>query len=176
MAQDVWTIDPDHSSAEFRIRHLMVSTVRGHFGSLSGEIVGDPSDLTTAQATLTIDVASVDTRQKDRDAHLRSADFFDVENYPTMTFQSIRIERTGPDTYDVHGDMSIHGTTNPITVAVEALGTQPDPWGGVRSGFTATTTVSRKAFGMTWNQALETGGIMVGDEVKVTVELETVKA
>ena len=170
----VWIVDGDHSSAEFSIRHLMISTVRGHFGKLSGKIVGDPSDLTSGSAELSIEVGSVDTRQADRDQHLRSADFFDVEHYPTMTFTSKEIRPTGSNRYDVVGDLTIRGTTRPITVKVESLGTNKDPWGGTRAGFSADTRLNRKDFGLTWNQVLETGGVMVGDDVKVVVELETI--
>lgn len=171
----VWEIDPDHSTAEFSIRHLMISTVRGRFSQMAGRIVGDPADLTGATAHLEIQAASVDTRQPDRDNHLRSADFFDVEHFPTITFDSTRITRVGPDAYDVVGNLTIHGVTKEVTVRVESAGVSKDPWGNIRAGFAATTRINRKDFGLTWNQALETGGVLVGDEVRITVDLETVK-
>ncbi len=173
-SNQVWIVDADHSSAEFSIRHLMISTVRGRFGKLSGTVMGDPSDLSQGSAELTIDVSSVDTHQPDRDNHLRSADFFDVEHFPAMTFKSKEIRSTGKDRYDVIGDLTIRGTTRPITVKVEALGTNQDPWGGTRAGFSAEARLNRKDYGLTWNQVLETGGVMVGDEVRIAVELETV--
>lgn len=181
MASDVqeltgtWEIDPDHSTAEFSVRHLMISTVRGRFGKFSGTIVGNPADLVTATAHLTIDVASIDTRQPDRDQHLRSADFFDAEHYPDMTFDSTAITRVGENVYDVVGNLTIRGVTRPVSVHVEYAGTSKDPWGNLRAGFTGTAKINRKDFGVTWNQALETGGVLVGDEVRITVELETVK-
>ncbi|MCL4494655.1 MAG: YceI family protein [Firmicutes bacterium] len=170
-----WEIDPDHSTAEFSIRHLMISTVRGRFSKFSGVIQGDPTDLTASTARLSIDVDSVDTRQKERDNHLRSADFFDASNYPHLTFDSTRINRTGDNTYEVVGNLTIRGTTREVPVQVEFSGISKDPWGNVRAGFTATTKINRKDYGLMWNQALETGGVLVGDEVRITVELETVK-
>lgn len=169
-----WAIDPDHSLAEFSIRHMMISTVRGSFPGLSGEIIADVNDLTTAKAHVSIDVSTVDTRQKDRDAHLRSADFFDVEHYPTMTFDSTNIRRVSENVYDIEGNMTIHGVTKPLVVRAEYMGTSKDPWGNVRAGFSATAELNRKDFGLQWNQALETGGVLVGDKVKLSVELETV--
>lgn len=170
----IWEVDPSHSIAAFTIRHLMISNVRGQFGNVTGRVVGNPDDLRGGSAELSIDVATVDTHQPDRDKHLRSADFFDVEHYPVMTFQSREIRARGPNRYDVDGDLTIRGVTKPITVAVEVLGTQKDPWGGLRAAFTGECRLNRRDFGLTWNQALETGGVLVGDEVRVNVELETV--
>ncbi len=170
----VWNIDQDHSSANFSIRHLMISSVRGRFGRLSGKIVGDPEDLSQGSAELSIDVSSVDTRQSDRDQHLRSQDFFDVEHFPWMTFRSTEIRARGKNQYDVVGELTIRGTTRPITVNVEFLGINQDPWGGTRAGFTGEARLNRKDFGLNWNQALETGGVLVGDEVRITVDLEAV--
>ncbi len=170
-----WAVDLDHSTAEFSIRHLMISTVRGRFSQFSGVIQGNPADLTTASAHLSIDVNSIDTRQNDRDNHLRSADFFDVSHYPTMTFDSTNISRVSGDTYNVVGKLTIHGIAREVSVQVEFQGISKDPWGNTRAGFTGTTRINRKDFGLMWNQALETGGVLVGDEVRITVELETVK-
>jgi len=171
----IWEIDPAHSTAEFSIRHMMITTVKGRFSGITGAVEGDPDDLTTAKVHLDIDVTTVDTRQPDRDNHLRSADFFDVEKYPTMSFQSTRITRTGPNTYDVVGNLTLHGVTKEVVCQVTYEGQNKDPWGGTRAGYTATTTLNRKDYGLMWNVALETGGVLVGDQVKVSVELETVK-
>jgi polyisoprenoid-binding protein YceI len=171
----IWEIDPSHSTAEFSIRHMMITTVKGRFSGITGAVEGDPEDLTTAKVHLDIDVSTVDTRQPDRDKHLRSADFFDVEKYPTMSFESTRITRTGPNTYDVVGNLTLHGVTKEVVCQVTYEGQGKDPWGGTRAGYTATTTLNRKDYGLMWNVALETGGVLVGDQVKVSVELETVK-
>ncbi|MGC8486790.1 MAG: YceI family protein [Clostridia bacterium] len=173
--ESIWDVDAAHSSAEFSIRHMMITSVKGHFSSIAGTVTGDPDDLTTARVHLDIDLSTVDTRNTDRDNHLRSADFFDVEHFPTMTFESRSIERTGPSTYRVGGDLTIHGVTKPVTVDVTAEGQGKDPWGGTRAGFSGTTTINRKDFGLMWNVALEAGGVMVGDQVKVSVDLETVQ-
>lgn len=170
-----WTVDPAHSTAEFAIRHLMISTVRGRFSGISGQIVGDPNDWTGATAEIVIDAASVDTRQPDRDQHLRSADFFDVEKYPTITFKSTRIVKTGENRYEITGDLTIHGVTKSVTIQAESLGQSKDPWGGVRAGISAETRINRKDFGLHWNQVLETGGVLVGDEVRINVELELIR-
>jgi polyisoprenoid-binding protein YceI len=175
VSRTVWKIDPDHSTAEFSIRHMMITNVKGHFRGINGELVGDPTDLTTADVNLTIDINTVDTRQPDRDKHLRSADFFDVEKYPLMTFRSTRITRIDDNRYRVVGDLSIHGVTKETEAEVVYEGQGADPWGNVRAGFSATATINRKDFGLTWNVALETGGIMVGDQVKISVELETIR-
>jgi polyisoprenoid-binding protein YceI len=174
MSRAIWKIDPDHSTAEFSIRHMMITSVKGHFRGINGELIGDPTDLTTAEVSLTIDVSTVDTRQPDRDNHLRSADFFDVARYPLMTFRSKHITRTGDNEYRVIGDLTIRDVTREVPVDVTYEGQGRDPWGGVRAGFSATTTINRKDFGLTWNVALETGGVLVGDQVKISVELETV--
>jgi len=171
----IWEIDPAHSTAEFSIRHMMITTVKGRFSGITGAVEGDPEDLTTAKVHLDIDVNTIDTRQPDRDKHLRSADFFDVEKYPTMSFESTRITRTGSNTYDVVGNLTLHGVTKEVVCQVTYEGQGKDPWGGTRAGYTATTTLNRKDYGLMWNVALETGGVLVGDQVKVSVELETVK-
>ena len=169
-----WSVDPSHSSAEFSIRHLMISTVRGRFGQLSGTIVGDPSNLTGGSADLRIDASSVDTRQSERDAHLRSKDFFEVDQYPALTFHSREIRPIAKDKYEVIGDLTIRDVTRPVSVKVESSGTTKDPWGGTRAGFSAETRLNRKDYGLNWNQVIEAGGVLVGDEVRVQVELEVV--
>ena len=169
-----WKVDPSHSHAEFAVRHLMISTVKGRFAEVTGTLVGDDSAPEQAAIELTIPVAGIDTRESQRDAHLRSADFFDADNHPEITFRSSKIVGAGRD-FTVSGDLTIRGVTRPVILEVETGGRARDPWGNERLGFSATTRLNRKDFGLTWNQALETGGVLVGDEVKVTVELELVK-
>lgn len=169
-----WVIDPTHSTAGFVVRHL-VSKVRGHFQEFEGKIVGDPEDLTSARAEFSAKLTSVNTNQPDRDNHLRTSDFFDVEHYPTMTFQSSRIEMTAEGTYAVYGNLTLRGVTKEVPVTVEYLGTGSDPWGGTRAGFECRARINRKDFGVNWNQVLEAGGMMVGDNVDIHLELETIK-
>ena len=169
-----WKIDPRHSHAEFAVRHLMISTVKGRFAEVTGALTGDETDPGGASIELTIPVAGIDTRENQRDAHLRSADFFDAENHPVIRFTSSKIVKAGND-FTVTGNLTIRGVTKPISLQVETGGRVRDPWGNERLGFSATTRLNRKDFGLHWNQALETGGVLVGDEVKVTVELELVK-
>ena len=169
-----WKVDPSHSHAEFAVHHLMISTVKGRFADVTGTLSGDETDPAGASIELLIPVASIDTRESQRDAHLRSADFFDADNYPVIRFASSTIARVGSH-FTVTGDLTIRGVTKAITLEVEAGGRVRDPWGGERIGFSATTRLNRKDFGLVWNQALETGGVLVGDEVKVTVELELVR-
>jgi len=171
-----WDLDPAHSSVQFSVRHLMVSTVRGAFGKVAGTVAVDEQDLTRSKIQATIDAASIDTRIEKRDAHLKSPDFLDVAKYPTITFVSKKIERVAPDHFKVTGDLTLHGVTREATLDVE--GPTPemkDPWGKTRAGAQATTTINRKDFGLTWNQALEAGGVAVGDEVKITIDVEATK-
>ncbi|HVE47699.1 MAG TPA: YceI family protein [Acidimicrobiales bacterium] len=166
-----WNIDPSHSAVEFSVRHL-VGKVRGQFKSFSGTIeVGGDSLASRVEAS--IDLASVDTGDEKRDAHLRSPEFFDVENNPSMTFRSTKVRANG-DGYTVVGDLSLRGVNRSVELDLDFNGISPDPWGGLRAGFTATTELSRKDFGLEWNVALEAGGLMVGDKVKVTLEIEAV--
>lgn len=170
-----WQIDASHSAAEFAVKHLMISTVKGRFANVSGTVVIDDANPTGATVDVSIGVASIDTRDEKRDAHLRSADFFDVEKYPTITFKGTRI--TGPveGDFTLGGDLTIRDVTRPVTLAVESAGQVKDPWGGVRSGFSATTKINRKDFGLTWNVALEAGGVLVGDDIKISIEVELVR-
>ena len=170
-----WTIDPAHSNIEFGVRHLMISTVKGRFADFSGTIQLDPHDLTSAKLDATIHTASIDTRAADRDSHLRSADFFDVEKHPTLTYVSRRIEKVGDD-YRITGDLTIRGVTREVPLAVSLEGQVKDPWGNQRMAFAATTRISRTDFGLVWNAALETGGVVVGDEVKISIEVELIAA
>jgi polyisoprenoid-binding protein YceI len=169
-----WEIDPAHSNAQFSVRHLMISNVRGEFTGISGRILFDPQKPETLSAEAAIDVSTINTREHDRDNHLKSPDFFHVEEYPTITFKSKRAERSSGG-LKVTGDLTIHGETREVTLEVEGP-TPPtkDPWGFTRVGASATTKINRKDFGLTWNQALETGGVLVGDEIKITVDVELV--
>jgi polyisoprenoid-binding protein YceI len=173
-ATTVWNIDPAHSSAQFSVRHMMISSVKGEFTKITGRAVYDPEKPESLSAEATIDVNTINTREPDRDNHLKSADFFDVAKYPSITFKSKRATK-GPDGLKLTGDLTIHGVTREVTLDVEGP-TPPlkDPWGFTRVGASATTRINRKDFGLTWNQALEAGGVLVGDEVKITVDVELV--
>ena len=176
-ATTTWNIDPTHSHAEFKVRHLMISNVKGSFPKISGALTLDGTDLTQSHVEASIDVASIETRDAQRDGHLKSADFFDVEKYPTMTFKSTKVTVTGADEGTVEGDLTIRNVTKPVVFKVEGPTPETkDPWGNMRAGAAATTKISRKEFGLTWNAALETGGVMIGDEVTITIEVEFVKA
>jgi polyisoprenoid-binding protein YceI len=172
-----WNIDPVHSVAEFKVKHMMISNVKGQFTGVSGKLTYDEADVTKSSVEATIDAASVNTREPQRDAHLKSADFFDVEKFPTLGFKSTRVSRTGEGELAVEGELMIHGVTRKVVFAVEGP-TAPgkDPWGNTRIGISATTKINRKDYGLTWNAALETGGILVGEEVTITLDVEFVKA
>lgn len=166
-----FAIDKTHSEAAFQVRHL-VTKVRGRFTDLGGSIAFDEASPAASSVTFTIQAASIDTGTPDRDAHLRSADFFHVEQYPTITFVSTGIEARGGDEYAVTGDLTMRGVTKRITLPVTFLGKAKDPWGNEKLGFEAETTLNRKDYGLTWNAALETGGFLVGDEVKISVSIQ----
>lgn len=171
-----WQFDPAHSAAQFSVRHLMVSTVRGQFGKLTGSARFDPKDLTKATVEATVDVSSIDTREPKRDAHLKSPDFFDVQKFPAMTFKSKRIEPAGSGKLKLVGDLTMHGVTREVSFDVEGPSPElKDARGGVRVGAAATARISRKEFGMTWNRAIEAGGVTVGDEVTVIIDVELVR-
>jgi len=172
-----WKIDPAHSGAEFKVKHMMISNVKGHFSKVSGTLTRDESDVTRSHVEAVIEAASIETRDPQRDAHLKSADFFDVEKFPTLSFKSSGISPTRDGELAVEGDLTIHGVTRKVTFTVEGP-TPPakDPWGNTRVAISATTKISRKDFGLTWNAALESGGILVGDEVAITLDAEFVKA
>jgi polyisoprenoid-binding protein YceI len=174
MSTQTWNFDLVHSSIQFHVRHLMVSKVHGRFTKWDGKLELDAEDPSRSQLEVTIDAASIDTQEEKRDAHLRSPDFLDVEKFPTLTFKSTSIEKDGAD-YKLTGDLTIHGVTRPITLEVEGGDVVKDPWGGTRTGYSAKTSISRKDFGLTWNVALETGGILVGDKIDITLEIEAVK-
>ncbi len=170
-----WAFDPAHSFVEFSVRHLMISTVTGRFRSLKGSVVLDEASLEDSRVEADIEAASIDTGVADRDNHLRSADFFDVANHPRITFRSMAIEDLGGDSGRMHGEVTIRGVTRPVALEVSYLGEIRDPWGNRRRGFTAQATLYRKDFGMTWNQVLDSGGVLVGDKVKVTLNIEAVE-
>jgi polyisoprenoid-binding protein YceI len=168
-----WQIDPAHSAAHFSVRHLMISNVRGEFSKLSGKVILDSADLTRSSVEISLETASVNTREPQRDEHLRSADFFDVANHPVMTFRSRRVEAAGPEHFKLTGDLTIRGVSKEVTFDVEGpTPPQKDPWGNVRAGVTATAKINRKDFGLVYNALIEGGGVMVGNEVKITIEAE----
>ncbi len=176
-ATTTWNIDPVHSVAEFKVKHMMISNVKGQFTGLQGALKLDEANLTNSHVQASIDAASITTRDAQRDAHLKSADFFDVEKFPTLSFKSTRVSRGRDGELAIDGDLTIHGVTRNVVFAVEGP-TPPakDPWGNTRIGLSASTKLNRKDFGLTWNTALETGGILVGDEVTITLEARFVKA
>jgi polyisoprenoid-binding protein YceI len=174
-ALTTWSIDPAHSHVEFAVKHLMIATVRGRFAIVQGTVRTDDADPSKAGVEVEIDADSIDTRQAQRDAHLKSADFFDVETFPKLTFKSTRIDGVDGDAFKLTGDLTIHGVTRPVTLDVTSEGRGKDPWGGERAGFSATGKIKRSEFGLTWNQVLETGGFAVGDDIKITLDVELVK-
>ncbi|HEV2853930.1 MAG TPA: YceI family protein [Thermoanaerobaculia bacterium] len=171
---DTFAIDPGHSEVGFLVRHL-VSQTRGRFNDFSGTVNLDPKNLTSSSVELKIKAASIDTNMPDRDKHLRSADFFDAEKFPEITFKSKSIKATGKDTYNVTGTLTMHGVSKEVTLPVTYLGQAKDPWGNTRAGFETSTTLNRKDFGIVWNKAVDNGGVLLGDDVKVDINLETVK-
>jgi polyisoprenoid-binding protein YceI len=170
-----WNVDPSHSSVDFRVKHLGISTVRGSFREFEGKLdVGE--DITNSQAAGTIKAASIDTGEPKRDEHLRSADFFDADSYPDITFESTSIEVIDDEEFHVTGDLTMHGVTKPITLHVEVTGTEEDPWGNTRVGLEVQGELSRGDWGMTFNQALGSGNMMVSDKVRINAEISAVKA
>lgn len=171
-----WTIDPDHSNVGFKVRHLMVSNVKGSFDKHSGTVEIDDKDITKSKVNVSIDTSSINTNVQKRDEHLRSADFFDVANYPTMTFVSKKVVKAGKDKLKVTGDLTLHGVTKQVVLDVEGPTKESkDPWGNIRKGASATTKINRKDFGLVWNAALETGGVAVGEEITITLEIEMIR-
>jgi polyisoprenoid-binding protein YceI len=176
MTTSGWNLDAAHSGIHFSVRHMVVSKVRGQFGKFTGKIELDEADFTRSRVEATIDAASIDTGTADRDAHLRSVDFFDAERFPELTFRSSRIERSADDRYRVVGDLAIRGVTREVTLDVEYGGRGKDPWGNERIGFLARGAIDRKDFGLKWNQALEAGGLLVGERVDIELDVQAVKA
>ena len=168
-----YDIDPAHTSAQFKVRHLMISHVKGEFSKVGGHVVFDPQNPAASSIDVTIDATSISTREPQRDAHLKSADFLDVEKFPRITFRSTKIASTGKDSYEAEGELTIHGVTRTVKLDVEGVTPEAkDPWGFLRRGASASTAIDRKDFGLVWNTALETGGVMVGDQVQISIEVE----
>src|SRR6478672_6853012 len=168
----VWTVDPAHAELAFAVRHLMINNLRGRFGKIQGTVTVDDADLNRSKIDVTIDVNSIDTRQEMRDNHLRSADFFDAANYPTMHFVSKRIVGDVTKDFQIVGDLTIRGTTHEVELGAHFEGRGKDPWGNERAGFSLTGKINRHDYGLHWNQALEAGGVAVGAEVKITIDVE----
>jgi polyisoprenoid-binding protein YceI len=176
-ATTTWNIDPVHSVAEFKVKHMMISNVKGQFAHVSGVLVLDEKDSTKSRVEASIDGASINTRDVQRDTHLKSPDFLHVEKFPTLSFKSTRINRTADGELAVAGDLTIRGVTRNVTFSIEGpTPSTKDPWGNTRIGLSATTKINRKDFGLIWNTALETGGILVGDDVTITLDVQFVKA
>ncbi len=169
-----WTIDPTHSNVEFAVRHMMIATVKGRFADVAGTLVLDEANPLRSRVEVRIQAASIDTRTEQRDQHLRSADFFDVERHPHITFESTRVEQAG-DGYDVTGPLTMHGVTRDVVLRAVEEGRTRDPWGHDRIAFSATAKLNRKDFGLGWNQLLETGGVVVGDDIRIALDVELVR-
>ena len=170
-----WQIDNSHSNAEFSVKHMMISNVKGRFATFGGTIAYDPTNPADSAVNVEIDVASISTHDEKRDEHLRSGDFFDVAAFPKMTFVSTKVKPNGTDKFEVVGDLTIKGITMPVTLKAELEGVGTSPWGAEVAAFVATTEISRKDFGLNWNVALEAGGVLVGDKIKIALEVEAAK-
>jgi polyisoprenoid-binding protein YceI len=171
-----WSIDADHSNVGFKVRHMMISNVKGEFGKFTGIVDIDDKDVTKSRVEVTVDTASITTGVAKRDEHLRSGDFFDVTKYPTMTFVSRKVEKEGNDKLRVFGYLTLHGVTKEVVLDVEGpTRAYKDPWGSLKRGVTATTRINRKDFGLVWNKAIESGGVAVGEEVTIALEIELLK-
>jgi polyisoprenoid-binding protein YceI len=172
-----WNLDPAHSAAEFKVKHMMISNVKGSFRGLKGALTLDEANPARSSIRATVDVNTLSTGDEQRDGHLKSPDFFDAATYPEMAFQSTTVKRSGDGEYEVTGDLTMHGVTKPVTFAVEGPGAPgKDPWGNTRIGLSATTKINRKDFGLSWNSALETGGVLVGEDVTLTIDAQFIKA
>jgi len=171
-----YDIDPSHSGAQFKVRHMMIAFVKGEFAKISGKVVFDPANPAASSIDVSIDAASINTREPQRDNHLRSADFLDVANHPTLTFRSTKVVASGKDAFEVTGDLTIRGVTREANLLVDGVTPEAkDPWGGLRRGASASTTIHRKDFGVHWNSALESGGWLVGEDVHITADIELVR-
>lgn len=175
MALETWDIDITHSSINFWVRHMVISKVHGRFTNWNGSLQFDDQNASTASVKVSIEAASIETHEPTRDAHLRSADFLEVDEYPQLTFTSRSTEATGANTMRITGDLTVHGTSREVVLEAEYTGRGVDPWGGVRIGLEARTSVDRTDFGLRWNAALEAGGVLVGDKVEITLEIEAIK-
>lgn len=176
MKAKTWKIDTAHSGINFSVRHMVFAKVRGRFGAWSGKIALDPADPTRLAVEVEIDAASIDTGVADRDKHLRSADFLDVEAFPKLRFESREVEKVGDTRYRIHGELTIRDVTREVVLDAEYGGQAKDPWGNQRAAFTASTSVDRGDFGLRWNQALEAGGVLVGERVDIELEVQAVEA
>ena len=174
-AAAVYDFDASHTAAQFSVTHLMVSTVRGQFSNVKGTVEVDDKDASSVKVDATIDASTVDTREPKRDAHLKSPDFFDVAKFPTITFKSKKSQKVGADAYKVTGDLTMHGVTKEVVLDVKDVKTVKDPWGNTKLGAVATAKVDRKDYGLLWNKSLDGGGVLVGDDVAITLDLELAK-
>jgi len=174
-AKTSWVIDPTHSEIQFKVKHLVISTVTGSFKTFEGTVETDGDDLTTANINFSADIASIDTNQAQRDEHLRSAEFFDAANHPKMTFTSSSLEKTGDDTYKLKGDLTMKGVTKPVVLDAEYGGAMTDFYGQNKAGFEITGKINRKDFGLTWSATTEAGGVVVGDEIKLAINIQLIK-
>ena len=170
-----WAIDPSHSKVAFKVKHLMIANVQGNFREFEGAVATEGDDFSTAKISFSLNASSIDTDIADRDAHLKSADFFDSEKYPKITFAGNGLKDLGDDLFELTGELTIKDVTKPVTLSVEYGGIMADPWGNVKSGFSINGKIKRKDFGLNWNAALEAGGVLVGEEVKISGDLELVK-
>jgi polyisoprenoid-binding protein YceI len=172
-----WKIDPAHSAAEFRVKHMMISNVKGKFSGLDGTLTLADGDLKASTVEATVPVATISTGDEQRDVHLKSADFFDAEKYPTFAFKSVQVTPAGAGEMEVTGELTMHGVTRTVGFAVEGPSAPAkDPWGNLRVGLSAVTRINRKDFGLTWNASLETGGVLVGEDVTITLDVQFIKA
>jgi polyisoprenoid-binding protein YceI len=170
-----WVIDPTHSKVGFKVKHLMISNVQGNFKEFDGAVATEGDDFSTAQISFSLNSASIDTEMADRDAHLKSVDFFDSEKYPTINFSGKGLKDLGDDLYELTGDLTIKDVTKSVTLSVEYGGIMADPWGNVKAGFSITGKINRKNFGLNWNAALEAGGVLVGEDIKISGDVELLK-
>jgi len=175
MATTKWVLDPTHSELGFKIKHLMISNVSGSFKNFNAEVISEGIDFSTAQINLSAEMASISTNNEQRDDHLRNSDFFEVEKYPKLTFKSTRVEKVDSDTYTLHGELTMKGITKPVRLSVEYNGVAKDPWGNEKAGFVVTGKINRSDWGVNFNGVLETGGVMLSEEVKINSEIQLVK-
>ncbi|MDB5054456.1 MAG: YceI family protein [Bacilli bacterium] len=175
MSKSKWQVDSTHSSIDFTIKHMMIAKVKGTFNTFTAEIEADLADLTSASIRFTVDASSIDTRNTDRDNHLRSADFFEVEKYPEISFKSTHIKKTGDGEYDVTGDVTLHNVTRAETFSIVFEGAGKDPWGNEKVGFSGQGKIKRSDYGLTYNAVLETGGVLISDDIKLAIEIEASK-
>jgi polyisoprenoid-binding protein YceI len=174
-AKTTWVIDPMHSEIAFKVKHLMISNVKGAFGEFSGQLLTDGDDFSTSEISFQINPASINTGAPDRDGHLKSADFFDVENFREISFTSGKLAKTDEDEYALSGDLAIKGVSQAVKLQVEYGGLMTDPWGNIKAGFTLNGKINRRDFGLTWNAALEAGGVLVGDEIRLNLDIQLLK-